>query len=39
MTPQTNLKNTGAYSEPSQTCKMGLFAKIFNGIQALTILS
>ena len=33
------IKNTGAYSEPSQTCKMDLFAKLVNGIQPLTVLS
>ena len=31
------MKNKEAYSEPSQTCKMGLFAKINNSFQPLTV--
>ena len=31
------IKGLKTYSESSQTCKMELFAKIFNGLQLLTI--
>ena len=31
------MKNTEAYSEPSQTCKMELFANIINGLHPLPV--
>ena len=31
------IKNTEAYSEPSHTCKMELFAKMVNGFHLLTV--
>ena len=33
------MKNTEAYSEPSQTCKMEFLAKIGNGFHSLTVFS
>ena len=32
-----NLNETQAHSEPTQTSRMELFAKIFNGLKPLTI--